>query len=325
MSRIEGGATPNPAVGATDLEAFAAGLGHELSNLAAALSIRLECVADDLRGGGLDEDLEAMHTTLEKARRLSDGLRFLAAEPAGAGLAEAVSLRGWWASMEPVLRALAPRGAVLEGEVAGPAADLMVSPVPLSRITFGVVGAVCRDAGTGGRTAVRVRLCGPWIEVGVTIAGGGPTPEAGDSRWAGLMEWIRSAGGEGKVEHGAGGERRLTARVAAAAPAPPKGLAEGSAERRRVFVGVKDARTRALIVAELAALACDATSDPGRRAACEIEVLDAPGEPRVGAWKVVLLAEGSQGDGPDGAVRIGRAPSATVLRETLRRVVLEPR
>ena len=150
---MEVGSGLRSAVGAADVEGFAAGLGHELSNLVAALTIRLDCVVEECRGGRAAEDLEAMRGTLEKARRLSDGLRFLAADAAGGRLAEAASLRGWWAAVEPVLRAVAPRGVWIEGSIAGREADVMVAPTPLTRIVFAVVGTVCRGlgAGPGGR------------------------------------------------------------------------------------------------------------------------------------------------------------------------------
>ncbi|MBY0309231.1 MAG: PAS domain-containing protein, partial [Phycisphaerales bacterium] len=174
------------------LGTLAAGIGHDLSNLTMPMRLRVEAMLGDDPSPGAREDLEAIAEALEFLRRLSAGLRQMAAEGAAPVPAGGTDVVQWWSEVQGLMRTVLPRHVRLEADFPAPPPDgkalppVNVGKAGLTQAVFNLVqnaGEAMRDTPNGvvtvgARLAERpAREKGSGVLLTVRDNGPGMTPE----------------------------------------------------------------------------------------------------------------------------------------------------
>lgn len=251
---------------------LSAGLGHDMGNLLLPIRMRLDAISERELPEDVREDLEALRTSAEYLRRLSDGLRLLAQDPSEPGRMDCRPIRDWWTEVEPVCRAVLPRGVQLQAELTDHDAVPAISPHLLTQAVFNLVqnaGEVLRPRGTGRvtvasravpaderrtrRVAIEVRDDGPGMTDQVRARCFEPfftTKTRGISTGLGLAlvhAAITQSGGEVTVETAPGAGAAFTITL----PAIDRPLELPAQESVRTVIRVSDKRLRSLVQALL--------------------------------------------------------------------------
>lgn len=291
------------------LGTLSAGLGHDMGNILMPIRVRLDTLASlDLPEAAMNE-VRGIRDLAEYLRRLAVGLRQLAVSPVPGAESECTPMGEWWSEAEGVLRNALPRGVSLRAEIADADACVRMSRPSLTQALFNLVqnagdatvavggGSVTVSAGREGEMAVlRVSDRGVGMNDEVKRRCMEPfftTKTRGISTGLGLAlvhGLVQEARGTVELDSEPGRGTTFTLRLP---------LAESDAatpERRTASVRIGDARTRALVVAELARAGVDAVES----AATDGEsggllVVDEPGvraEDR-GASRVIVVERGA--------------------------------
>jgi PAS domain S-box-containing protein len=291
------------------LGTLSAGLGHDMGNILMPIRVRLDTLASlDLSEAAMDE-VRGIRDLAEYLRRLAVGLRQLAVSPVPGAQSECTPLGEWWSEAEGVLRNALPRGVLLRAEIAHADACVRMSRAAMTQAMFNLVqnaGDATMAVG-GGSVTVWAGREGEMVVLRVADRGVGMSEEVqrrcmepffttktrGISTGLGLAlvhGLVQEAQGAVELDSEPGGGTTFTLRLPlsetdAAAPA-----------QRTAVVRIGDARTRALVVAELARLGVDALE--GAATECEsggVVVVDEAGaqaEDR-GASRVIVIERGA--------------------------------
>lgn len=282
------------------LGTLAAGLGHDIANLALPIRMRLEPLLTECATARAREDIDAIGTALSYLTNLSTGLRLMSMDPgreAGSGGVDDLSL--WWAQAQGVFRGVLPRHVMLEGEF-DPGMGVRVSAHRLTQAVFNLVQNAGEALAGSPNGLVRIRAeridmpdGAPMIHLHVSDNGPGMGPEIlgrcfepyfstkgraiatgmGLGMVRGLVE---SAGGGVEVASQPGVGTTFTLRFQATFPgahARP-GLASRSSGARTALLSVADPRIHAISLMLLKGLGLsisDGTAESGAYDVCIVQ------------------------------------------------------
>ncbi len=156
---------------------MAAGLGHDMSNIALAIRLQLDAVC----AGDLPEDvrceLESMASWIDHLAQLGSGLRLLAADPTRQRPApEGTALPKWWTRAEPLLRRSIPAEVALEADL-DDVRPVAVSPAGLSQAVLNLV-VNAGQALDGARGRIVVSAVEDGSDVVLSVRDDGPGMDA---------------------------------------------------------------------------------------------------------------------------------------------------
>ncbi|HYD02343.1 MAG TPA: ATP-binding protein, partial [Phycisphaerales bacterium] len=330
---------------------LAAGLGHDLANLVLPMRIRLESLGRSNLSNAAREDLDGISEGLSYIKRLSAGLRQLAADPEAPPPADGTDLYDWWPEAQGMLKAVLPRHVRLEGLEFGsggvPRAG--ISRVALTQIVFNLVQNAGEAMATGPEGTVRIESerAGNGVQLVVIDDGPGMSPEVvarcfepyfstkgrGVSTGMGLAlvrGMVESAGGSVQLRSSPGKGAVFTIWLPAAgkpgAPDRRGGAGEQAGAQLVAAVDVSDPRRRALIASVLGQLGVCSERSRGdaslwvtdERPEVELKAFCSSGTGR----RVLVFAEGGERDTAKDIVALGRSPSPDELRRVIREAVV---
>jgi signal transduction histidine kinase len=247
------------------LGTLAAGLGHDMANLLLPLRVRFEALQRNAIGEAGNADIGVIATALDYLQKLAGGLRLLAVNPERPHHGVPTELGDWWSEVEPVFRAVLPRGIALRSQLPDQETWVAMSRPALTQMVFNLVqnaGDAMRSRGAGTVT-VSAECCrnDALVRLGVSDNGPGMAPEVkkscmepffttkprGLSTGLGLSfvyGLVREAGGSIEVESepGAGTTFRINIPRAAAsrhADCAKLAIVDLSNERMRSFVATQ--------------------------------------------------------------------------------------
>jgi PAS domain S-box-containing protein len=249
------------------LGTLAAGLGHDIGNLLLPLRIRLDLLEALPLPEGAEEEITGIRSSTDYLQKLASGLRALAVNADRPVATEPTELNLWWSESEAVLHTILPRTVTLQGTMCSTPCFVAVPKSSLTQAVFNLVqnaGDAMKTTG-GGIVHVTARAEGGLVLLSVADTGPGMTAEVrercmepffttktrGMSTGLGLAlvhSIVEEAGGSVDITTELGKGTTFTLRLPVAAitgsqPAQPVA--------RQAVVHIKDARTRAYIIAEL--------------------------------------------------------------------------
>jgi PAS domain S-box-containing protein len=316
------------------LGTLSAGLGHDMGNLLVPVRIRLESLTRADLAPELQEDVEAIRTAAEYLQRLANGLRMLAIDPARTPRAESTDIGAWWADAGPLLKNSLPRSIAMRASLPEQPCRVAMSKAALTQTVFNLVqnaGDAMRARGHGAVT-VAVECDDATVTVRVSDDGPGMSPEVrarcmepffstkprSISTGLGLLlvyGLVRDSGGSIDLtsEPGVGTTFLITL---------PRdtGNADRPVSPKTVSVNLRDDRLRAIVTAELKALAFRIVPPDAADPLPDVLITDSDAprpqgsEPR----HLVLFADLPASAGK--AVTLGAKPKLHAIRLALRRL-----
>ena len=314
---------------------LSAGLGHDMGNLLVPVRVRLSSLLRVPLSDEMRDDLEVIKTSLEYFQRLANGLRLLAIDPERAAADEATNLGVWLKDVLPLLKNVLPSGIRLDTAVPDMTRELRISRAALTQIAFNLVqnaGEAMRARGAG-HVRVSAKIEGEMVILSVEDDGPGMTETVkrrclepffstkarGISTGLGLslvFGLVQRAQGDLTLESALGKGTTFHVRL----PLAPLAI---NTPARRAVVEVSDPRVRAIVSAELRALAFEIQETEKSDESVHLRVCEhLPRQRNAGTALVVLTEDASAADGL-GVVVVGTKPSPRLLRETLRRLAKE--
>ncbi|MBL9149594.1 MAG: PAS domain S-box protein [Phycisphaerae bacterium] len=317
------------------LGTLSAGLGHDMGNLLVPIRVRLESLAQAELPSALKRDVEAIRTSTEYLRKLSNGLRMLALEPGANGVAsDPTELRSWWDEAEPMLRNSLPRGVTLGSRIPSEPCWVQISRAALAQSVFNLVqnaGDAMKARGYGNVT-ISARSTASRVQVQVTDDGPGMSPDVkarcmepffstktrGISTGLGLAlvyGLVQDAGGSIAIESSPGRGSTFTLSLL---PSPGPTTSPRPAKGRSAALSVRDARMRAIMISELRSLGFDVVDEAERPVdayvADDISTLQGQRPTAI----VLLGPPPASNDHNGSIIAIGAKPSPQTIREALR-------
>lgn len=313
------------------LGTLSAGLGHDMGNLLVPLRMRLESLRQAELSPELKEDVEAIRTSADYLQRLANGLRMLAVDPGRSSAGEVTDLAAWWSDASLLLKNSLPRGVKLESRFPTGECRAAISRAALTQAVFNLVqnaGDALRPRGSG-TVIVAVEMTERAVQLRVIDDGPGMSDEVksrcmepffttktrGLSTGLGLLlvyGLVREAGGAVEIdsEQGVGTTFTLTLLRAEA---------EGPAVLKTAQVRIKDARIRALIVAELRGMAFEIRPDE-ESATADVVVVDSESRKSVGSAAAYVVYLGDEAEEGSRVLAIGAKPRLQAIRDALRKI-----
>ena len=124
------------------LGVLAAGLGHDLRNLAMPVLLRLDALdaTDDVSSGQARRDLASIRQSMIHLQRLASGLRLLSSDPFDQrDEAQYTLLAEWWTDMAAVVHDALPHHAVLDAAFPADLPPVAVPPAVLAQVLVNLV------------------------------------------------------------------------------------------------------------------------------------------------------------------------------------------
>ncbi len=321
------------------LGTLSAGLGHDMGNLLVPIRARLASILHGQTSEQTRADADAIGTAVEYLQRLSNGLRLLALDPERAG-ADRTEARSWWLDAEPMLRNALPRGIHLEGEAPPTETWIAISRAGLTQTVFNLVQNAGDAMKPRGHGLIRISILpvGGVARLRVEDNGPGMPPSVRDrcfdaffttkprdlSTGLGLSlvyGHVRRAGGSLAIESELG--RGATFMIDLPLCESPKAGADG--EARSALVVVRDARMRAFVSSEVAAMGYAVRDDAGAASSASLWVVDRLPAAPSGATRAVLLGEEPENKNDPRVRALGERPTFSEVRDALRAAHSSPR